>query len=282
MSEQTPQDGTKSSADALSNLRASAPEAVTEPKQSDAKTETATIQEPVVTNAPATAPNPVLSGLATVWSSVVLLWQGNTVGALRAATQSKSYPLVALALYAVIGGLLLSTFLTRGLNGLDSFAGDMSYYVTGGSYSTSGSFSATIGQWLGAFILGAILFAIVFVVRSLCLKWTFAVRGGSQSFDTTTRIVATAYAIPMVLLLVATVFFMIPSLALSAVVMFIVAIVSLPVGLIPEILLYVGLNRTQSFAKSPLIPHVSFTLVWAIIVAISYGVIFSIFAEAIS
>lgn len=224
----------------------------------------------------------VTGGLMNLWTSIILIWKGNTVGALRAANSSKSFPLVAFGFYAVIGGLLLATFLSRGLNGLDAFAGDMSYYLTSGSYSSRGAFSVKVGQWFGAFFLGAILFAVVFVIRSLCLKWTFAVRGASQSFDTSSRLVATAYSIPMALLLVATVFFMIPSLVLSGIVMFVVAVASLPVGMIPEILLYVGLNRTHRFSKSPLIPHVSFTLVWTIIVAIAYALIFAIFAEAIS
>lgn len=226
--------------------------------------------------------NPLVTGIGTLWAAIAQTWQGNTVGALRAGTTGRGFALVATLLYAVIGGLMLATVVTRGLGGFDDMLGSFSSYATGGYYSTKGTFSAKFGIWIGSFFLGAILFLITVVARALCVKWVFAVRGASQKFDTVLRLTAVAYAIPMALLLVATVFMMIPSLALSAVIMFVIAVVSLPVGMIPELLIYVGINRTHRFTKSPLIPHVSFSLVWVIILAIAYMIVFSIVAEMMS
>lgn len=279
--------------DSLSKLRASSNEKASPesaaPQETNTSTEpgpstTATVQssgqEPAA--APAAKANILVPALGTLAATLIQTWKGDTVGALRTAGNSNGFALVATAVYAVIGGLLSATILTRGLGSVDDLADGLTSGLSGGSYSSSGMFSATAGQWITAFILGAIMMGLVYILRALCVKWVFSVRGAGQSFGTSLSIVAGSYSIPMALLLVATLLFMIPSLALSALVMFAIAILALPVGMIPEIMIYIGINRTHRFTKSPLIPHVSFTLVWVIILAIAYMIVGAFFAEALS
>lgn len=279
--------------DSLAKLRATAPgtpaQESTAPQEAGASAEprltaTATVQPAEQDPASGTTgkPNIVVPALGTLVATIVQTWKGDTVGALRTAGNSKGFALVTTAVYSVIGGLLFATMLTRSLGGFDDLADSLTSGLTGGSYSSSGMFSATAGQWITAFILGAVMMGLVFILRALCVKWVFSVRGAGQSFGTSLAIVTGSYSIPMALLLVATLLLMIPSLALSALVMFAITILALPVGMIPEIMIYIGVNRTHRFTKSPLIPHVSFTLVWVIILAIAYLIVGAVFAEALS
>lgn len=233
--------------------------------------------------APAKAESSVVgNGLGTILAAVVQTWKGNTVGALRAAAETKHFGWVATGAYAVIGGLLVATMLTRFMGGIDDMANYMVYSLSGGYGSSLGYFSASFSDWFTAFILGIILMGLFFILRALCVKWVFSTRGAAQPFTSSLAIIGGAYAIPMVLVLVAAVLNMIPSVSLMALVSLVTAVLSLPVGLISEIMIYIGINRSHRFTKSPLIPHALFTLIWVVMFFIATMLVMSFYGEIVS
>lgn len=276
MPEQNPADGPNASNDpTVSIAREDLSPTVATPKSELPSATPA--DEPAA--APAGQPNAVGTALGTVLAVIVQTWKGNTVGALQAAASTKNFGWVATGAYAVIGGLLMATMLTRLLGGFDDFADYAFSSLTGGYGSSSGYFSVTFGAWFAAFILGIILSGLFFILRAVCIKWVFSTRGAPQPFTATLALVSGAYAIPMALVLLAAVLNMIPNLTLLALVSLASAVLALPVGLIPEIMIYIGINRTHRFTKSPLIPHVMFTLLWAFMLFLAFLFVTSIYGE---
>lgn len=244
------------------------------PEPSSANTAT---PPPVKASGP---PNVIVSALGTMWVSLGHIWKGEPLTALALATLSKSYWLICIGLFSVVTGLFMATSATRFLGSLDDLGTSVSTGLTDGQFSSRGMLNITFGQWMGFFFVGIILGAIVFLARTLCIKWTFASRHSSQSIATSGSIVAVSYLTLIALLFVAVVLLMIPSLTLATLVFVVMAALALPVSMIPEIMLYIGLNRTHHFVKSPLIPHVLFTLVWVIIVAIAFLIFGLILTES--
>lgn len=260
-------------------LQASSP---VQPSTSASGEEQASAPTSAVPAAPKAQSSVVGNGLGTILAAVVQTWKGNTVGALRAAAETKHFGWVSTGAYAVIGGLLVATMLTRFMGGIDDMANYMVYSLSGGYGSSRGYFSASFGDWFTAFILGIILMGLFFILRALCVKWVFSTRGAAQPFTSALSIIGGAYAIPMLLVLVAAILNMIPSVSLMALVSFVTGVLSLPVGLISEIMIYIGINRTHRFTKSPLIPHALFTLVWVVMFFLATALVMSFYGEIIS
>ena len=284
MSGSEPTDGPVSSTDPTVPIPADQRPASNKDQQADA---TAPVN-PHLADAPAApaavdnkaSANPVAAVVGTVLTSVVQTWRGNTIGALKASAETKNFGLWATLLYAIIGGFTTAMVFTRTMGSFDSMLGDFSYGLTGGYYSTSGSFSISFGQWISTFFMGLILLGVFFILRALCVKWVFSTRGTSQTFGASLAIVTGATAIPMTLLLVAGILLIIPSGVFASLIMLVAAVVSLPIGMIPEILIYIGINRAHRFTKSPLIPHVFFTLLWVVMLVVAYLILSALFISS--
>lgn len=82
------------------------------------------------------------------------------------------------------------------------------------------------------------------------------------------------YAATFILLLIPGTLF--PILVLFAA-YFVIALLSLAA----ELIIYIGINRTVQFRKSPLIPHVLFTAVWLILVIVAWIVMAALLESVI-
>ena len=221
----------------------------------------------------------VLGAVAALWVSLGSIWKGRSVEAFHLGSSTKNFWVVGFLIYSLILGLLTATMVARSIGSADEFLGSMSSSLIG--YNSRGTFGLSAGNWISLLLVGLVLGFIAFVLRALCLKWTFAVRGVPQSLGAASNIITTSYSVQMTVLVAATVLLMIPSAAISGLVLLLVGLVSVPLALITEVLIYIGLNRTARFEKSVLIPHALFTGVWIALTVIAYVIMFSVFLENI-
>lgn len=213
----------------------------------------------------------MLAALSVLWVSLKAVWKGQTVGALRLGAESKKFWITAFLVYSAVIGLLLATLTARSIDGADQMLGAMTGSLFG--VSSRGSLGISFGGWLALFFSGAALALVALVLRSLCIKWTFALRGMSKPLTAAGSILATSYVLPLAVLLGAAVLLLVPSALLSGLVFLIFGVLSVPLILVAEILIYVGINRTASFEKSALIPHAVFTGVWIALTLLAYGIL---------
>lgn len=221
----------------------------------------------------------VLGAVTALWVSLGSIWKGRTVEAFRLGSTTKNFWVVGFLIYSLILGLLTATTASRSIGSADELLGSMSGALTG--YSSRGMFSLSAGNWISLLLVGVVMGFIAFLLRALCLKWTFAVRGVPRTMGAASIIITTSYAMQMAVLLGATVLLMIPSAAISGLVLLLIGLVSVPLALISEVLMYIGLNRSARFEKSALIPHALFTGVWIALTVIAYAIMFSVFLENI-
>lgn len=219
----------------------------------------------------------VLGAVTALWVSLGSIWKGRTVEAFRLGSTTKNFWVVGFLIYSLILGLLTATTASRSIGSADELLGSMSGALTG--YSSRGMFSLSAGNWISLLLVGVVMGFIAFLLRALCLKWTFSVRGVPRTMGATSTIITTSYAMQMVVLLGATVLLMVPSAAISGLVLLLIGLVSVPLALISELLIYIGLNRSARFEKSALIPHALFTGVWIALTVIAYAIMFSVFLE---
>lgn len=237
------------------------------------------LPEATVTKAP-TSGSGIVAALNAQRLALGHIWKGNPVQAFRLATATKHFWLVTFGVYSVLVGLLMASLTARSVSAVDGFVGSITSSLTG--YSTSGMIELSFGRWFSIFLTGLVIGFVAFTLRTLCVKWSFAVRGVSQTFGTAGNVVATAYLAQLAVLLVATVLFLVPSMIVTSIVMLVVALIGFPLFLVTEILIYIGINRTARFTKSVLIPHAIFTGLWVVMTVIAYFIMFSLFLESAS
>lgn len=219
----------------------------------------------------------ILGAITALWVSLGSVWKGKSVEAFRLGASTKKFWVVGFLSYSLILGLLTATLVARSVDSADEMLGSMTSSFIG--YSTRGTFGLSVGNWISLFITGLILALIAFVLRALCLKWTFSIRGVRQSMGVVGNVITTSYVMQMTVLLAATVLLMIPSAVISGLVLLLVGLVSVPLVLISEVLIYIGINRTARFEKSSLIPHAVFTGVWIALTLTVYAIILTVTLE---
>lgn len=230
--------------------------------------------------AAATTTSGLLAALIIQKDALGSIWKGNPVEAFRLASVAKNFWLATFALMSAAAGIMAASLVARTYDAADSFVDSLSSGLIG--YSSRGMIGMSFGQWFSFFFAGLILVFVALLLRTLCVKWTFSVRGASQSFNTSANIVAVAYVLPLVVVLASMVVFLIPSMVITGIWGFLLAVIAVPLALISEVLIYIGLNRTEKFDKSALIPHALFTGLCGVMVAIVYFILFTVFLESLS
>lgn len=208
------------------------------------------------------------------------IWKGDTVQAFRLAAATKHFWLLTFALMSVAIGVTTATLVARSVDATDGFIDSLSSGLIG--YSSRGMIGMSFGQWFALFCAGLVLVFVAMTLRTLCVKWTFSLRGASQSFNASASIVAVAYVVPLAVALASMVVFFIPSMIITGIWGFLLMVAAVPLALISEVLIYVGLNRTVKFHKSALIPHAIFTGLCGVMVSIAYFILFIVFLESLS
>lgn len=226
----------------------------------------------------ATAPamaTPVPNAAAATWQvarGVVLgVWHGRTVEALGMAETSAAvtggpsrYWLSTAGAWAALAGMTVATYLIKSANAtvsaLDSV---MSGITLGLGTPVADRFHLGFGHWLGVWLLATVIAFACLALRAATVRWTFAVRGASVPFLTGANIVAAAYTLQIpVIALAFLITLVLPAGAGSTILLVLLGLAGWIPGVVAEGLIYIGLNRTVRFTKSPLVPHAVMTLVW--------------------
>lgn len=212
---------------------------------------------------PAQGPNTFVAALSDQVAVLTRLTKGQTLEALRIASQSRMLWVVALVAGALITALVLSISLGR----LSGVAMSTVSTIFGGS---SVYFGMTVGAWFTVFLMTVILVGIVMGLRVVALHLTYRMAGSPQSFRSSMSLTAAAYSIHLPIMVVVLVLMLIPGRSWAMIVAGIGAYLWLLCGLLSELLIYIGLNRTTAFKGSPLRMHAIATAIWMAAVGIIY------------
>ncbi len=208
-------------------------------------------------------PNKILTGLSDQVGIITRLAKNQTLEAFQIASRSPLLWVVTLVIGALLTGALLATTLGRASGvAVSSIA---SAFGGGTVY-----FGMTAGAWFSVLFTTIIVLAIVVALRAVALHLTFQTGGKPQSFRESLSVVATAYSLHLPVMAVMLLLVLIPGRSWLMIVgilgMFLWGLLTL----VAELLIYVGLNRTTGFVKSPFRNHIIATAIWMIAVAIVY------------
>lgn len=251
-------------------------------------------QEPPTPAAlPPAAPPPVPNAVTAAWlvARRVLLgvWHGRTVEALGVAETSAAvtggpsrYWVATAATWAALAGMTAATYLVKSTNATVSAVDSLMSGLTLGLGSSPAydRFHLGFGHWLVIWLVCAVIAFACLTLRAVTLHWTFAVRGAAVPFVAGANIVAAAYTLQVpVLALAFLITLVLPAGAGSTLLLILLSVVAWIPGFVAEGVLYIGLNRTVRFTKSPLVPHAVMTLVWGalctLVVAVAETVVLS-------
>lgn len=208
--------------------------------------------------------------------------RGYPLEALALARRTPLFWVVSFALAALIAGLFFTTTIARTVFRANYAAMNMaeSFGASPGMQSPN-YFSIGFGNYVALFLIAFAFSAVVFVLRALTLKWVFSVRGAPQPFSVGAGIMATAYVGHIAVYAATFILLLIPGTLFPILVLFAAYFVIALLSLAAELIIYIGINRTVQFRKSPLIPHVLFTAVWLILVIVAWIVMAALLESVI-
>lgn len=224
-------------------------------------------------------PGAFSTALRSVRTMLAAIWHGDPVAALRiAAGQVTRHQLLwwlVLLANGVTAGLLVASFVAKSAQGAASVTNSVLDPFTGGYTSSyvDDAFSVPFSTLLGVVVTIAFLVVGVLVLRTVTVFWTFGVRGARGRFRDAAAVVATASSITPLLLAVAWVLSLIPGAGGALLSIPVLAIGGTGVAIMSEALVYIGLNRTVRFAKSPLIPHAALTIAHVALCMVLFAVV---------
>lgn len=209
------------------------------------------------------SPNTFVTALSDQVAVIVRLAKGQTLDALRVAAQSQLLWVVTVVAGAILTGLLFSTTLARisgaAMSTVSSFLGGSSVY-----------FGMTAGAWFTTLLMSVILVGIVMGLRVVALHLTYRMAGSPQPFCSSMSLTAAAYSIHLPIMVIMLVLVLIPGRSWAMIAAGIGAYLWVVCGLLSELLVYIGLNRTTAFNGSPFRMHAIATAVWMAAVGIIY------------
>ncbi len=194
---------------------------------------------------------------------ITRLAKGQTLEAFHVAQRSPLLWLVTLIAGALLTGLLLATALAR-------FSGAAISSVASAFGGGSVYFGMTAGAWFTIVFASIIVVAIVMALRAVALHLTFQLSGKPQSFRESLAVLATAYSLHLPVMVLMLVLMLIPGRSWVMIISVVGTFLWILFALMAELLIYIGLNRTTGFAKSPFRAHFIATGIWMIAVAIVY------------
>lgn len=200
------------------------------------------------------------------------LAKSRTVEAFQRASQSPLLWLVTLVAGAVLTGLMVATMGGRvsgaAMSSIASMFGGGSVYM-----------GVTFGAWFTLFIASIILIGLVMGLRVVALHLTFQMAGKPQSFRAAASVTATAYTLHLPILALMLLLVLIPGRTWVLIVVILGSFLWLLFGLLAELLIYIGMNRTTGFQTSPFRMHAITTGVWMAAVGVIYFVASLILGE---
>ncbi|MDO5060340.1 MAG: hypothetical protein Q4D73_01770 [Actinomycetaceae bacterium] len=204
------------------------------------------------------------------------IWKGETGEALDLGDKSANFWIPVLSVVAGFGALVYTFFLGR-------LAGQSGSLIFGGSSFSSFAERYTFYMGFGPGTFFKVLFALLILfaaglaLRATGLMLAAKLRQKEYSFVRALNLLAVAY-LPSLLLLV-TIFLLslLPGTAMIRFTVLILTVVLLPMTLLTELLIYVGFNRHNGFAKSVLVPHVALSTAVFVAILIVVRVLIAIF-----
>lgn len=225
-----------------------------------------------------TAPGPLPTALRALRAVLAGIWQGDPVTSLRIAAHHSARSLLLwwLVLLAdgVLAGMLVASFVAKSAQGAASVTNSLLDPFTGGYTSSyvDDAFSVPVSTLLGVIVTVALLVVAVLVLRTVTVFWTFGVRGARGRFRDAAAVVATSASATPVLLAAAWVLSLIPGAGGALLALAVLAVGGLGLAVVSEALVYIGLNRTVRFTKSPLVPHASLTVAHVALCMTLFGI----------
>lgn len=219
--------------------------------------------------------NQLLANVKNVWEFSRLIFSGRPTEAITAAQNTPFYTWLALGVLALTHGLFLGTSFSRGVGAADRLTQSFINEFQMGGYYQHESYMDW-GVWFKLVFTGLIVMGLIIAARTLTVYWTFRIGRVKLPYGKAAAIVATAVT-PMVLVLVpVSILYMIPNAGLTAILGIVMLLISVPLTWIAELMIYIGLNRTARFERSPLMPHILMNMVWGIFIVIIFVVYMSI------
>lgn len=143
-------------------------------------------------------------------------------------------------------------------------------------------FSAPGSVYVMAFFFPFIFIFIVFFLRILTIQWTLMVRGTKASLVRAGNILAAAWSFVILLLIVQFFFGLLPGVAFAVIGAIVVSLLGIAVAILSELLIFAGIMQEAASEKSPLVPHVLFTILYAFMVFIAVLILSLIFGEMLA
>ncbi|WCC79554.1 hypothetical protein O6R08_08560 [Cutibacterium equinum] len=125
------------------------------------------------------------------------------------------------------------------------------------------------GVWILAFLLTFVFALLAFAVRSGELYFIHHMRGSQVPFLTMGNLVAVSTISVSVVVAFVGLLWLFPSNFLVSAGMYLLLIFGGLTVFLAELMLYVGLNRSGHFSKSPLVAHVLFSGVYVLVIVLA-------------
>lgn len=220
-------------------------------------------QYPVYQAAPPAPRQPSGFGpsLRQYWRGVTLLGRGYAEAAVDEAIAVEQRGgrklfawLIPVSITAVLVGFWFIAFVAAPIGIIkEQIAGSLGVFgSTINSYIDTGSMGGVLA---GAFFVGIGFAAVFFVLRAGALVITARVRGGRVSFTDALIVVATSHSLMAFAWVLGTVLLAIPGMAGIILFGIVEVFVGLPLLLLAENAMYLGVNRLTGFTKPPLFVH---------------------------
>lgn len=123
---------------------------------------------------------------------------------------------------------------------------------------------------------------IAFFLRILTVQWTLMARGTKASLVRAGNIIAAAWSFIILLLIVQFFFGLLPGVAFAVVGFIVISLLGIAVAILSELLIFAGIVQEAASEKSPLVPHVMFTILYAFMVFIATLILSVIFGEMLA
>ncbi|XAS73437.1 hypothetical protein VUN82_06225 [Micrococcaceae bacterium Sec5.1] len=220
----------------------------------------------------------VLTAILGQWAAFRMILRGYPLEAFQLSGRIPRFWLVSFLMAALVFGLSAATAVTRTVSAANTAVAGL--FSTFGAHRSS-YVSLSPGQWIGIVLVGMLFAGAAFILRAATLKWLFAVRRRPQSYSVGANILAVAYSGHLAVYVAAFVLMFVPGAVFGSVVTVVAAALLALLNFAAELLIYVGVNRVTTFEKSVLVPHVLFSALWLVLVAVVYATLFAIFAESL-
>ncbi|MCS4484313.1 hypothetical protein NXS08_02255 [Gleimia sp. 6138-11-ORH1] len=184
------------------------------------------------------------------------LWKGDTGASIDEGDRNSKLWIPALSVVTVFSAFVYTFFISR-------MAGQVGSFLFGGYPRLNDRFSSYLGlpaDKFFALLFGMIImFGIGLALRAVALTVAAKLRQKTYSFTRAANLLAVAYLPSLMMISLVFVFALMPGTLMIRIASLMLFVLFLPMLLMSELIIYVGFNRQNGFAKSVLVPHVMLT-----------------------